>query len=192
MLLRASPCSARAIAAKFTPVCSRRPIATVVPVTGPLAGTVPVLAALYRSMSEAPPIGSMNPPTARRLLVPSTIQLMPRSAVLSAETSTMIACTTTCARRMSSLSITALSARMVRCGAVMTSALVSLSAQIVPVPPASETVAAVAALVGATARVTLALAAACRPLPPRRRRRAAAAVAEICSLSLAARSSARA
>ena len=47
--------------------------------------------------------------------------------------------------------MTALIARIVRCGAVMTSALVSLSAQIVPVPPASETVAAEAALVGAGA-----------------------------------------
>jgi hypothetical protein len=42
---------------------------------------------------------------------------------------------------MSSLSTTAFSARMVRWPAVMTSALVSLSAQIVAMPPSSETVA---------------------------------------------------
>src|ERR1700693_6609657 len=42
---------------------------------------------------------------------------------------------------MSSLSITALSARMLRWPAVMTSALLALSAQMVAVPPASEMVA---------------------------------------------------
>ena len=141
---------------------------------------VPVLAALYRSTIEEPPTGATKAPTAGWLLVPSTIQFTPRSAVLSADTSTMIACTSTCARRMSSLSITALSARMVRCGAVITSALVSLSAQIVPVPPASETVAAVAAVFGATCgRATVAVVVVVPPV-----------LFVICSLSLAARSSA--
>ena len=43
----------------------------------------------------------------------------------------MIASTSTCGRRMSSLSMTAISERMIFGGAVMTSALVCLSAQIV-------------------------------------------------------------
>ena len=115
---------------------------------GPVAGGVPLLAALYRSTIEEPPTGATKAPTAGWLLVPSTTQFTPRSAELSAATSTMIACTSTCARRMSSLSMTALIARIVRCGAVMISELVSLSAQIVPVPPARDTAAAVAALVG--------------------------------------------
>ena len=95
-----------------------------------------------------------------------TAQLTPSSAFLFTVTSTMIASTSTCARRMSSLSMTAISERMIFGGAVMTSALVSGSAQIV------------------VERSALAA----TPPPPRRprpaRRAVMATVALICSLSL--------
>ena len=68
-------------------------------------------------------------------------QFTPRSEVLVTETSAMMACTMTCGRRMSSLSMMEFTARIVRWPAVMIRELVSLSAQIVAVPPASESVA---------------------------------------------------
>jgi hypothetical protein len=141
MLVRESPCSARTIAAKLMPVAESRPMPIVVPSGSLPEATVPDLAAVYRSMIEVPPTGSMKPPAARLLFEPSTTQLTPSSADLSAETSTMIACTSTCMRRMSSLSTTALRARMVRWPAVITSELVALSAQMVALPPSSERVA---------------------------------------------------
>ena len=60
-----------------------------------------------------------------------TAQFTPSSAVLCSETSTRIASTSTCRRRMSSLSTTPMIERMIFGGAVTTSALVCLSAQIV-------------------------------------------------------------
>ena len=128
MLVVESPRSARSTAAKSTPPLPRRPTPTVVP-RGTLVSVVGSVAARARSTMLTPPTGSMKPPTALSALLPSTSQLTPSSADLSAETSTMIASTMTCARRISSLSITAIKEFMVLAGAVITSALVSGSAQ---------------------------------------------------------------
>ena len=128
---------------------------------GAAVSVVGSFTARARSTMLTPPTGSMKPPTTLPFWVPSSTQLTPSSAALSAETSTMIASTMTCARRMSSLSTIAISEFMVLAGAVMTSALVSGSAQMVVGPPEAPAAAPAAPAAGA---------------PP----------AESCSLSLAA------
>ena len=161
MLVVESPRSARTTAAKLTPVSFRRPTPMVVP-RGALVSVVGSFTARARSMMLTPPTGSMKPPTTFPLWEPSSTQLTPRSAALSAETSTMIASTITCARRMSRRSTIDIRAFICLAGAVTTSALVPGSAQMV-VPRSAP----VPALAPAAPGV----------VPP---------VAPICSLSLAA------
>ena len=77
-----------------------------------------------------PPTG-LTKDAGRDVLLPleKAAQLTPSSASLSTSTSTMIASTSTCGRRMSSLSMMSMTARMIFGGAVMTSALLVGSAQ---------------------------------------------------------------
>jgi hypothetical protein len=83
------------------------------------------------SPRDTPAIGVLKRPTRKLSPEPSTTQLTPRSRDASVETSTSMASMITWARRTSSRSTTAISERMAFGGAVMTSALVSTSAQIV-------------------------------------------------------------
>ena len=80
-----------------------------------------------------PPTGLTKLPTGTfaLALLSNTAQLTPSSAFLSRLTSAMIASTSTCGRRMSSLSMMLMIERMIFGGAVMISALVGGSAQIV-------------------------------------------------------------
>ena len=113
-----------------------------------------------RAMSprQTPAIGVLKSPTRKLSPEPSTTQLTPRSRDASVETSTSMASMITWARRTSSRSTTDIRERMAFGGAVMTSALVSGSAQIVidlSTPPG-------AAAPGRGRRAGL------RPRPPRR------------------------
>ena len=126
---------ARSIAAKFTPDEAMRPM----PKVGPRGAVVAVdglLTARARSMIDsglllAAPTGETKPP-AGMVGLPSldqTAQFTPRSEALSMRTSTMMASTSTCARRISKRSTMVISMRMVLGGAVTTMALVCGSAQ---------------------------------------------------------------
>ena len=107
----------------------------VVPVAEPGCGAVAGLSTAAGQLDEVDAADRrlMNAPTGMRVSSSSdhTAQFTPSSAFLFTLTSTMIASTSTCVRRMSSLSMIAMSERMILAGAVMTSALVSGSAQIV-------------------------------------------------------------
>ena len=127
-----SPCSARIIAAKFTPVAAMRPMPKVVPVPS-AAGALEGLSTACASCARlTPPTGDWNVPRGMLLLSSDhTAQFTPSSASLVTCTSTMMASTSTCARRMSSFSITDNSDFITLAGAVITRALVSGSAQMV-------------------------------------------------------------
>ncbi len=71
------------------------------------------------------PAGTVEPPW------PKSSHCTPRFELLLTSISTMMASTCTCARRISSLSMTAISDFMILGGAVMMSALVATSAQMV-------------------------------------------------------------
>ena len=124
-----------------------------------------------RDSRRPPGIGTCPAECVCRLSSDHTAQFTPSSAFFCTCTSTMMASTSTCPRRMSSLSTTAIRERMTLAGAVITSALVSGSAQMVVERSA--------------------LAATPPPPPPAHRRPAGAppviaTVALICSLSLVA------
>ena len=110
-----------------------RPMPKVVPV--PSSGFPPLGLSIdwASEMRFTPPTGCWNVPTGMRVSSSSdqTAQFTPSSAFLFTLMSTMMASTSTCMRRMSSLSTTPMSERMTLAGAVMTSALVSGSAQMV-------------------------------------------------------------
>ena len=173
MLVLASPRSARIIAAKLTPVAASRPTPMVVPSGCLLAAMVPALRradGADRSTIDVPPTGSTKPPAASVVVVePSTTQLTPRSALLSADDLD----DDRLDQHLRAADVELVDDRHQRAhralAAVMTSALVSGSAQIVALPPSSDSV------VGR------------RPRPAPRLRRAALrrrAAAGICSLSL--------
>jgi hypothetical protein len=129
-----SLCNARIIAAKFTPLLAMRPRPNVVPEGMPTSAAPPGSStARARSTRFTPATGLRNPPTGIlvSLSLDQTAQFTPSSAFLLTLTSTMMASTSTCMRRMSSLSMMAMSERITFCGAVMISALVSGSAQMV-------------------------------------------------------------
>ena len=142
-----SPCSARIIAAKFTPVAAMRPIPKVVPCRAPARparhdGLSTACRELREVDARRPATGTCPPECACRRSRTTRPSSRRARRSCSTCTSTMMASTSTCARRMSSLSTTALSERMTLAGAVITSALVSGSAQMVversalaPTPP---------------------------------------------------------
>ena len=154
------------MAAKFTPVPAMRPTPSVVPCRSVRRKTLAgFCAAAARSTMLVPPTGLTKLPTGTVPPCENAAQFTPSSALLLTSTSTMIASTSTCGWRMSSLSMTAISARMILGGAVMTSALFAGSAQIM-------------AFFSACASGEAAAPAAPPALPP-----VAAAMPVICSLS---------
>ena len=133
ILVRASPRRARKMAPKFVPLPFKRPMPTVKP-EGTLVMAEGFCAARMTSPMLVPPMGETKPPAAILSAEPSNTQFTPRSTFFSPDTSTMMASTSTWARRMSRRSTTDMSERMIFGGAVTTKALVSGSAQMV-VPP---------------------------------------------------------
>ena len=75
-----------------------------------------------------PPTGLTKAPAGTLSPLENAAQLMPSSALLSTSTAAMIASTSTCGRRMSSLSMMSITARMIFGGAVITRALLVGSA----------------------------------------------------------------
>ena len=131
MFVSALPSRARSTAAKLTPLSEIRPRPKVMPSPISPVGSIspPLPAAAPSCTTPEPKSGKLVTPSGVFEPVPSTAQVMPSSAVLSAITSTMIASTRTCARRMSSRSTICISERMVFGGALITNAFVCVSAQ---------------------------------------------------------------
>ena len=127
-LVLVSPRSARSVAAKFTPVPAMRPMPIVVPCRSALEALAGFWMAAARSTMLVPPTGLTKAPAGTLLPFEKAAQLTPSSAFLSTSTSAMIASTSTCGRRMSSLSMMSMTACMILGGAVITSALLVGSA----------------------------------------------------------------
>src|SRR5580693_4054953 len=123
---------ARNMAAKLMPLLATRPRATVVPFSSAELMLVGLTTALARSTRLAPPTGvrKVAPGMVVPLLSDQVAQFTPSSEDLARFTSTMIASTSTSARRMSSLAMMSLIWRRTFGGAVITRALLAGSDQI--------------------------------------------------------------
>ena len=131
MLVVASARRALRIAAKLVPPSTMRPmpIETPSPIA-PLGSTAPPLPAEARRLIRfVPDAGKFVMPTGVLLPLPSIAQVTPMSDTLSTRTSTIIASTNTCARRISSLSTMDIKERIILGGALTTIALVCGCAQ---------------------------------------------------------------
>ena len=127
-LVSVSPRMARTMAAKLTPVPAMRPMPMVVPCSSVVLALAGFWIAPARSTMLVPPTGLTKAAAGTFVPLEKAAQLMPSSASLSSSTSAMIASTSTCGRRMSSLSTISMTARMSLGGAVTTRALLAGSA----------------------------------------------------------------
>jgi len=127
-LVLVSPRMARTMAAKFTPVPAMRPMPMVVPCSRVVDALAGCWMAPARSTMLVPPMGLTKAPAGMFCPLENAAQLIPSSAFLSTSTSAMIASTSTCGRRISSLSTMSITARMIFGGAVITRALLVGSA----------------------------------------------------------------